>query len=123
MVLCGIARAHLAGVDPGARRESDTPGAIELPIEGLELFANTSWVAVFLGQNIVPETYEPAADALDEDKVAAALEQMRLAILQTAERLPTQAEFIARTCAARDAAAPPPLPEFVFLGRTRSARW
>jgi tryptophan halogenase len=80
--------------------------------EELELFGNTSWVAVALGQNILPEDYEPAADALDEDKVAAALEQMRQDYLKAAERLPTQAEFIARSCAAQ--AAPPPLPEFVF---------
>src|ERR1044072_2300958 len=40
MVLSAPARDHLAGVDPRARRESDTPGAIELPIEGLELFAH-----------------------------------------------------------------------------------
>lgn len=80
----------------------------------LELFNITSWVAVALGQNIVPDDYEPAVDALDEEKVAAALEQMRQAILQTADRLPTIGEFIARTCAAQNPAAPPPLPEFVF---------
>jgi tryptophan halogenase len=67
-----------------------------------------------LGQGIVPEEYEPAADALDEGKVAEALEQMRLAILDVAERMPTHAEFIARTCAAQGAAPRPPLPEFVF---------
>jgi tryptophan halogenase len=82
--------------------------------DGLELFSTTSWVAVMLGQGIVPEDYEPAVDALDEEKVTAALEQMRQAILQTAERLPTIEEFIARTCAAPGPAAPPPLPEFVF---------
>ena len=81
--------------------------------EGLELFANTSWVAVMLGQGIVPDDYEPAVDALDEEKVAAALEQMRIACAQTAERLPTHAEFIAHTCAARDPTVPE-LPEFVF---------
>ena len=80
--------------------------------EGMELFATTSWVAVALGQGIVPEEHEPAADALDEGKVSAALEQMRLAYLNTAERLPTHAEFIAQACAAR--APAPDLPEFVF---------
>ena len=46
-----------------------------------------SWVAVMLGQGVVPEEYEPIADALDEEKVASALEQMRIGMLQTAERL------------------------------------
>jgi tryptophan halogenase len=82
--------------------------------EGYEVFATTSWVAAMLGQGIVPDDYEPAVDALDEGRVADALEQMRLAILDTAGRLPTHAEFIARTCAARGAAPKPPLPEFVF---------
>jgi len=69
--------------------------------EGFELFATTSWVAVMLGQHIVPEEYEPAADALDADKVAAALEEMRIGYLETAQAMPSQAEFIARCCAAR----------------------
>jgi tryptophan halogenase len=82
--------------------------------DGVELFATPSWVAVMLGQKIVPEDYEPAADALDEEKVAAAMEQMRQAILQTAERLPMHGEFLARICGTQNPAAPPPLPEFVF---------
>ena len=72
--------------------------------EGFDLFATTSWVAVFLGQHIIPEDYEPAADALDEDKVAEALEQMRGAYLETAAALPSHGEFIAHSCAAQGAA-------------------
>src|SRR5206468_5784071 len=78
----------------------------------LELFATPSWVAVMLGQGIVPEEYEPVVDALDEVKVASALEQTRQAILQTAERLPTHADFIAQIIGQRK--AEPELPEFVF---------
>jgi len=62
----------------------------------LELFATPSWVAVMLGQGVVPESYEPVADSLDEEKVADAMEQIRLANLETAERLPTHGEFIAQ---------------------------
>jgi tryptophan halogenase len=82
--------------------------------ETAELFSRPSWVAVMLGQNILPEHYEPVVDALDEERVAAAMEQMRQSILQTAERLPSHGEFIARSCRAPDPAAPPPLQEFVF---------
>jgi tryptophan halogenase len=78
----------------------------------LELFPTTSWVAVMFGQGVVPEDYEPIADALDEEKVASAFEQIRLAILQTAERLPTHGEFIAQIVGQRP--AEPELPEFVF---------
>ena len=55
-----------------------------------------------------------ARGLIDEDKVAAALEQIRQSIAETAEQLPTQTDFIARTCAAGGAAAPPSLPEFTF---------
>jgi tryptophan halogenase len=67
--------------------------------EGFDLFATTSWVAVFLGQHIVPEDYEPAVDALDEERVAQALEEMRIGYLETAQAMPTHAEFVARCCA------------------------
>jgi tryptophan halogenase len=77
-----------------------------------ELFATPSWVAVMIGQDILPEHYEPLADALDEDKVAGAMEQLRQAYEATAQRLPTHGEFIAQITAQRPAA--PELPEFVF---------
>jgi tryptophan halogenase len=82
--------------------------------EELELFSRPSWVAVMLGQGVVPQDYDPIADSLDEDKVAAALEQIRQSIADTADQLPAQADFIAQTCAARGAPVPPALPEFVF---------
>jgi tryptophan halogenase len=68
--------------------------------EGFELFSMPSWVAVMLGQNLWPEGYDPIADALDENKIAAALEQLRVSYDQAARALPTHAEFIARCCAA-----------------------
>jgi tryptophan halogenase len=78
----------------------------------LELFPTTSWVAVMFGQGAIPADHDPIVDALDEDKVASALEQMRLAILQTAERLPPHGEFIAQILGQRTAETG--LPEFVF---------
>jgi tryptophan halogenase len=81
--------------------------------EGRELFATTSWVAVFLGQGIVPKEYEPAVDALDEGQVAQALEQMRMGYLQMAQQLPPHADFIAQACRAPQAPAAD-LPELTF---------
>ncbi len=72
--------------------------------EGNELFTTTSWVAVCLGQHIVPREHEPAADALDERLVAEALEQMRRGYWETAQQMPTHAEFLARI-------APQPAPQ------------
>jgi tryptophan halogenase len=68
--------------------------------EGFELFSMPSWVAVMLGQNVWPEGYDPVADALDEDKIAAAMEQVRVSYDQAARAMPTHADFIARCCAA-----------------------
>ncbi|WP_066718756.1 tryptophan halogenase family protein [Sphingomonas pituitosa] len=76
--------------------------------EGNELFTTTSWVAVCLGQHIVPRAHEPAADALDERLVAEALEQMRLGYWETAQQMPTHAEFLARI--APQPATPPAMP-------------
>jgi tryptophan 7-halogenase len=79
--------------------------------EGVELFPRQSWVEVMLGQNIHPDDYEPVVDGLDENRVSQALEQLRLAYADVAERLPTQAQFIASCCAAQGQA---PAQEFAL---------
>ncbi|WP_076069523.1 tryptophan halogenase family protein [Sphingomonas montana] len=61
-----------------------------------ELFGIPSWVQVLLGQNVVPVGYDPIVDALDADRVADALRQMRATTLRSAQALPTHADFIAR---------------------------
>ena len=68
--------------------------------EGKELFGTASWVAVLLGQGIVPDDHEPAADALDETFIADRLDRMRLSYRRMAEQMPTHAQFIARACPA-----------------------
>ncbi|MCP4029483.1 MAG: tryptophan 7-halogenase [Sphingomonas sp.] len=62
--------------------------------EGYDLFSVPSWVAVCLGQGLVPSTWGPAADALDETLVAEAMETMRRGYADTAERLPTHGDFL-----------------------------
>jgi tryptophan halogenase len=68
--------------------------------EGRELFGTASWVAVLLGQGIVPAEQEPAANAIDPATIADALDKMRLSYSRMAEEMPPHAEFIARACAA-----------------------
>ena len=62
--------------------------------ENAELFTLPSWVAVMLGQNIVPELHEPIAGTLDEAKVAQAMARMREQYRATAAQLPTQEDFM-----------------------------
>ena len=69
--------------------------------EGRELFGTASWVAVLLGQGIVPEEQEPAASALDPEMVADALDKMRLSYRRMAENMPAHGDFVARACPAR----------------------
>ncbi|HEX8573839.1 MAG TPA: tryptophan halogenase family protein [Allosphingosinicella sp.] len=71
--------------------------------EGRELFSAPSWVAVMLGQGMVPDEHEPAADALDPDMIADALDKMRLSYRHMAEHMPMHRDFIARSCAAATA--------------------
>jgi tryptophan 7-halogenase len=80
--------------------------------DNMELFQTTSYVAIMLGQGVVPEDYEPSVDGLDEQRVAAAMDQMREAYLQTAQQLPSHAEFISQITGTRQ--PEPDLPEFSF---------
>lgn len=53
-----------------------------------ELFTVPSWVAVMLGQGIMPDGYDPIVDALDEQRVAGAMRQMRAQYHATAQQMP-----------------------------------
>jgi tryptophan halogenase len=72
--------------------------------EGAELFGTASWVAVLLGQGIVPHEPEPSANAPDEATVATLLDRMLASYCETAERMPSHAEFIAKACPAAPSA-------------------
>ncbi|MEO0712796.1 MAG: tryptophan halogenase family protein [Pseudomonadota bacterium] len=64
---------------------------------GLELFANPSWLAVFLGQGIYPERYDPLTDLRGVDG-SQYLPGIRKAIDEAAEAMPSHADYIARYC-------------------------
>jgi len=62
-----------------------------------DMFEIPSWVAVLLGQNVWPESYDPVVDGLVADHVTAAFANMRNAYRQTAMQLPTHEEYLRRT--------------------------
>jgi len=68
--------------------------------DGHELFGTESWVAVLLGQGIVPEEIEPAAAAIDPAFIAEALDKMHLSYRRMAEQMPAHADFIRQACPA-----------------------
>ncbi|MEG8024529.1 tryptophan 7-halogenase [Sphingomonas aurantiaca] len=60
-----------------------------------ELFGISSWVQVLLGQNVIPVGHDPIVDALDADRVADAIRQIRAATIRGAQSLPNHADFVA----------------------------
>ena len=72
--------------------------------DGQELFGAPSWVAVLLGQGILPEGQDPRVETVDPAVAADALEKMRVSYRRMAEQMPTHADFIAQACAAGAAA-------------------
>ena len=65
-----------------------------------ELFDIPSWVAVMLGQGIVPEAHDPLVDAMPDREVLRAMAELQQGYEQAARRLPLASEFIDRNLAA-----------------------
>jgi len=59
-----------------------------------DLFQPPSWLAVFLGQNVIPQDYDPMADLVPQPTLAAQLDGMRAEIQRKAAILPTHEEFL-----------------------------
>jgi tryptophan halogenase len=59
-----------------------------------ELFTETSWLAVLVGQGIEAGGYHPAADLLDDAETLHRLAHIRQVVAATAREMPTQREFL-----------------------------
>ena len=70
-------------------------------LEDNELFNDTSWFAVSIGQNVVPRSYDPMVDVLSADEVRRRLLQTRAAIRNSANVMPKHIDFIRQHCAAQ----------------------
>lgn len=73
-------------------------GVVDEYREGL--FLHPSWVAVYLGQRVIPERYHALVDNRDEAQLVAGLKRLRDAVGTAARRLPSQDDYISRHCAA-----------------------
>ncbi|HTN42021.1 MAG TPA: tryptophan halogenase family protein [Asticcacaulis sp.] len=60
-----------------------------------ELFKETSWVSVFLGQGLWPAGYDPQAALLPEEEVRASLQRMRTVIRNGADAMPLHDDVLA----------------------------
>jgi tryptophan halogenase len=68
--------------------------------DGYELFQPPSWLAVFIGQHVWPQRYDPLVDARDVEGIRRRLAGIRKVIDAAAESLPLQSDYIARHCRA-----------------------
>jgi tryptophan halogenase len=59
-----------------------------------ELFTETSWVSVMVGQGIEAGGYHPAADTLPDAETLKRLAHIREVVANTAQLMPTQADFL-----------------------------
>ena len=69
-----------------------------------ELFTETSWEAVLVGQGIEPGGYHPAADLLSDEETLTRLASIRGTIARTVEQMPTQEEYLTQRGGAIDPA-------------------
>jgi tryptophan halogenase len=63
-------------------------------------FLEPSWLAVYLGQNVVPQAYDPVSDSVPDVALAQRLKAIRESIADTARAMPSHADWITRFCAA-----------------------
>lgn len=63
-----------------------------------DLFTETSWVAVLLGQNIIPTGYNPLIDAVEIGEIEESLSSMYQSISGTVTNMPSHQEFLKHYC-------------------------
>jgi tryptophan halogenase len=66
--------------------------------ENEELFNDTSWFAVLIGQNIRPRGYDPLVDVMDLEETRRRLEHIRSVIGNSVNAMPRHHEFIRENC-------------------------
>jgi tryptophan halogenase len=92
-------------------RDMDVPSSLQRKIdlfaangrifrEDEELFAEESWIQVFLGQGITPRGYDPLVDIKSDAQNTEYLNDIEMVIGKCVKTMPTHADYVARTCPA-----------------------
>jgi tryptophan halogenase len=68
--------------------------------EDFELFPAQSWLYVFVGQNIMPQSDDPLVDILDPKVVNDNLANIRDVVHKCAQAMPAHEDFIKQHCSA-----------------------
>ena len=64
-----------------------------------ELFSKPSWVAVMLGQGVIPKTVDPVVSTLSKEQLENSLGSMHKAMKNAATNMPSHKHFIQQYCA------------------------
>jgi tryptophan halogenase len=65
-----------------------------------ELFTESSWIQVLIGQDVLPEHWHPMVDLLTEAELRQFVEGIKALLLRSAAAMPTHEQFIAKHCKA-----------------------
>lgn len=71
-------------------------------VKSNELFVESSWVQVMVGQGLLPATHHPIANQLSDDDLNNFLMGLRNTISRTLERMPSHNEYLNHYCKASD---------------------
>lgn len=69
--------------------------------ENDELFGEESWIQVFIGQRMIPHTYDPQVNLRSDAELIRYLSNITTTIRKCVSVMPTHAEFVEKTCAAQ----------------------
>lgn len=66
--------------------------------ENEELFNDTSWFAVMVGQGLTPQGYDPMVDVMSDDALRRRMAEIKAVIARSAEVMPSHLDFIKANC-------------------------
>ncbi|NHK27946.1 tryptophan 7-halogenase [Parvularcula flava] len=77
-----------------------TSGHVETYRNGL--FTPASWLAVYIGQGVMPERYDRQADKLPLDEMLGEIRKMKAQIAERVDRMPSHGVFVEDYCPSND---------------------
>jgi tryptophan halogenase len=69
-----------------------------VPLYSEESFFEPSWIAIFMGQHVYPERYDPIIDSMGTERLRLGMQQRRDGIARIVAGMPTHREFVTRYC-------------------------
>ena len=68
-----------------------------------ELFVEANWLAIYLGQHVIPEACDPRVHCFDDEYTRKRLQQMQMMVAKTAQEMPMHGSTIESFCRAKPA--------------------